>query len=56
MTYIDNLLGESTSFVYGQNPNTANVPIYAMISMCGSTEMPAQQNGRNINCRTLQHI
>lgn len=50
MPYLDDLLKESSSFVYGQNPSKVPVPVYAMISMCDpTTEINvAQQNGENI--------
>lgn len=33
----DDLLQDNSSFLYGQNPKTAQIPIYAMISLCDST-------------------
>lgn len=49
--FIDDLLKESSSFVYGQNPSKGPVPVYAMISMCDPTTTEfnvAQQNGTNL--------
>lgn len=31
---IDDLMKDNSSFIYGQNPNLAQVPIYAMVSLC----------------------
>lgn len=34
VSLIDNLLDQTSSFVYGQSPTNGPVPIYAMISTC----------------------
>lgn len=39
----DDLLKDNSSFIYGQNPNVAQIPIYAMISLC-DTAMPSVSN------------
>ncbi|XP_039432743.1 uncharacterized protein LOC120415324 [Culex pipiens pallens] len=31
---IDELIADKSSFIHGQNPQTENVPIYAVVSMC----------------------
>ncbi|XP_050548210.1 uncharacterized protein LOC126909834, partial [Daktulosphaira vitifoliae] len=34
-TEVENLLQNNTSVLYGQNPNTAMVPVYARVTECG---------------------
>lgn len=46
----DDLLHDSSSFIYGQSPITGNVPIYAMVTMCGSTQFNNDElNGNEMN-------
>lgn len=34
---VDALLEDSASFLYGQDPNRGNVPVYAVVNMCDSS-------------------
>lgn len=43
--YLDDLLADPTSFIYGQRPNAENVPIYAMVTMCNSTLVDIEDDG-----------
>lgn len=46
LVFVDDLLDDSSSFIYGQSPMAGNVPIYAMVTMCGSTNFRNQpENG-----------
>lgn len=43
MMFPDDLLADSSSFIYGQSPSTGSVPIYAMVKLCNSTNFEDQQ-------------
>lgn len=43
MMFSDDLLTDSSSFIYGQSPSTGSVPIYAMVKLCNSTIFEDQQ-------------
>ncbi|XP_073840378.1 uncharacterized protein isoform X2 [Musca autumnalis] len=63
---IDQLLENETSFIYGRNPNVSPVPIYAVVTLCNTEQLPLPQvpntdntfTGPNINAQqqTVQPI
>ncbi|XP_005188446.1 uncharacterized protein LOC101895679 [Musca domestica] len=53
---IDQLLENETSFIYGRNPNVSPVPIYAVVTLCNTEQLPLPQspnNNQNINIQQL---
>lgn len=45
--FSDDLLADTSSFIYGQSPSTGSVPIYAMVNMCNSSIFEDQQQMEN---------
>lgn len=45
---LDDLLDDTSSFIYGQSPSTGNVPIYAMVNMCNANIFKNEPENGNL--------